>query len=729
MQVNVKFLDNLKVEASFDDYTIVADQPVRYKGEGLAPSPFDYFLASSALCAAYFVKVYCKARDISTDDIRITQNNIVDPENRYAQTFQIEVELPDYLSEKDRTGILAAIERCTVKKVIQQSPIFNIIARTTLESDNSLIYQLESDNKTQTHILGKDKSLEETARTMSKIITDLGIKIEIASWRNPIPHVWSVHIRDADCPINYTNGKGATKEAALCSALGEFIERLSTNYFYADYYLGHDIAHSSFVHYPNERWFPIDHSGEIPVGLMDENIISLIDPEQELNALNLIDTNSGNKDRGICALPFERQSDKNIVYIPVNVIGNLFVSNGMSAGNTPYEARVQCLSEIFERAIKNKIISEEIALPDIPREILQQYPNILEGIAKLESEGYPIVVKDASLGGLYPVLCVALLNPKTGGAYASFGAHPIFEVALERSLTELLQGRSFEGLNDMPAPTFNCFAVQEHNNLIDHFIDSSGVISWKFFSQSTDLEFSHWNFSGTTEQEFKYLMNILKELEKEVYIADYHDLGAYACRILVPGFSEIYQCEDLKWDNNNKALEYRQDILSLHSLNKKERKKLLQKLNESELDEQMPISELIGINFDENSPWGKLTIGELKCHLHLSLQNLNEAKELADIILAFNEFTDERKKFYQLLNIVLDISLDDSLDIQDYQVTLERVYGDALVQTARKVCQGEIVFLGLTPTDENLSGLDKHCRLIDSYKKIHAKRSLAQSSN
>ncbi len=58
----------------------------------------------------------------------------------------------------------------------------------------------------------------------------------------------------------------------------------------------------------------------------------------------LIDLQSGNDDRGICALPFTRQSDEQTVYIPMNIVGNLYVSNGMSAGNTRNEARVQgCL--------------------------------------------------------------------------------------------------------------------------------------------------------------------------------------------------------------------------------------------------------------------------------------------------------------------------------------------------------------------------------------------------
>ena len=108
MEIKVNFLENLRLEAKFDDFTVITDQPIRYKGDGSAPSPFDYFLASSALCAAYFVRVYCLARNIPTENIRLSQNNIVDPENRYNQIFKIQVELPEDISEKDREGILRA---------------------------------------------------------------------------------------------------------------------------------------------------------------------------------------------------------------------------------------------------------------------------------------------------------------------------------------------------------------------------------------------------------------------------------------------------------------------------------------------------------------------------------------------------------------------------------------------------------------------------------------------
>jgi ribosomal protein S12 methylthiotransferase accessory factor len=183
-----------------------------------------------------------------------------------------------------------------------------------------------------------------------------------------------------------------------------------------------------------------------------------------------------------------RQSDGEVVYFPTNLIDNLYLSNGMSAGNTLAEAQVQCLSEIFERAVKREISKAKSRCPMCRPRCWRNTPASWPA-SGLEEQGFPVLVKDASLGGQFPVMCVTLMNPRTGGVFASFGAHPSLEVALERSLTELLQGRSFEGLNDLPRPTFESNAVTEPNNFVEHFIDSSGVVSWRFFSAKADHEF------------------------------------------------------------------------------------------------------------------------------------------------------------------------------------------------------------------------------------------------
>jgi ribosomal protein S12 methylthiotransferase accessory factor YcaO/uncharacterized OsmC-like protein len=640
MEIKVNFLDKLRLEAKFDDFTVVADQPIRYKGDGSAPGPFDYFLASSALCAAYFVKLYCDTRNISTEHIRLSQNNIVDPENRYAQIFKIQVQLPPDISEVDRRGILNSIERCTVKKVVQEGPEFVIEEVANLDADAQALLSLKPNAESSTFILGKDLPLEQTIANMSGILAGLGIKIEIASWRNIIPNVWSLHIRDAHSPMCFTNGKGATKESALASALGEYIERLNNNHFYAGAYWGEDLANAEFVHYPNEKWFK-----------------------------------PGKKD----ALPKE-------------------------------------------------ILEGEICLPDVHAEVLATYPGILAGIQGLEAQGFPVLVKDASLGGVYTVMCVTLMNPKTGGVFASFGAHPSMEVALERSLTELLQGRSFEGLNDLPPPTFESNAVTEPYNFVEHFIDSSGIVSWRFFSATADHEFVAWNFAGkgstANVEEADRLLGILAGMGKEVYTAVHDQLGAMACRILVPGYSEIYPVEDLIWDNTNKALLFREDILNLHRLDDPSLVALLDRLDNNELDEYADIATLIGIEFDENTEWGQLTVLELKLLIHLALKQLEAAQDLVGAFLQYNDNTVERKLFYQALNVVLEVALDEELDIADYERNFRRMFGNARMDAVLGSVNGSVRFFGLTPTSMKLEGLDRHHRLIDSFKKLHAARAV-----
>lgn len=731
MEIKVNFLDKLRLEAKFDDFTVIADQPIRYKGDGSAPGPFDYFLASSALCAAYFVKLYCDTRNISTENIRLSQNNIVDPENRYQQIFKIQVELPDDISAHDRQGIVRSIERCTVKKVVQAGPEFVIEMVKNLDADALSLLALKSGDTTSTFIAGKDLPLEQTIANMSGLLANLGIKIEIASWRNLIPNVWSLHIRDAHSPMCFANGKGATKESALASALGEYIERLSNNHFYAGAFWGQDIANASFVHYPNERWFKPGKGDALPAEILDAYCLDIFNPEGELHGSHLIDTNSGNVERGICSLPYVRQSDGQIVYFPSNLIENLYVSNGMSAGNTLAEAQVQCLSEIFERAVKRVILESEIALPDVPQEVLAKYPGILAGIRALEEQGYPVLIKDASLGGIYPVMCVTLMNPRTGGVFASFGAHPSFEVALERSLTELLQGRSLEGLNDLPPPTFSSDVVTESHNFVEHFIDSSGIVSWRFFSAKSDYEFVEWDFSGQGEysntKEATALFGILEAMGKEVYVASYDQLGAIACRILVPGYSEVYPIEDLVWDNTNKALLFRADILNLHSLDQTKLSALLERLENNDLDDYGDIATLIGIEFDENSVWGQLTVLELKLLIQLVLKRYGEALELVGAFLQYNDHTVDRRLFYQALNAVLEIELDDELALKDYIVNLRRMFGDVRMDAVLGSMDGSMRFYGLMPTSLKLEGLDRHHRLLDSYRKLHVARHKAMA--
>ncbi|WP_108651672.1 30S ribosomal protein S12 methylthiotransferase accessory factor YcaO [Dongshaea marina] len=573
----------------------------------------------------------------------------------------------------------------------------------------------------KTFIPSKDAALEETIEGFRSQLAAHGFDIEEVSWLNPLPNVWSVHIHDRNCPQCFTNGKGATKKAALASALGEYIERLSCNYFFADYYLGSELSEQPFVHYPNERWFTIEDEELLPEGMMDSQMWQFYDPEQLLMPGDLIDLQSGNERRGICTLPFERVRDGQTLYIPVNLIGNLYVSNGMAAGNTPAEAKVQALSEIMERYVKNRVIANGLSLPEIPQTVLDLYPATAQTVASLREEGIPLVLFDASLGGEFPVIGAALLHQQTAGCFVSFGAHPRFEVALERTVTELFQGRSLKELDIFPMPTFDEEELADPQNLETHFIDSSGSIGWELFSDDKDFDFVHWDFQGSSSEELQRLHSLCHGLGHDIYVSEYQHLGAYACRILVPGMSEIYPIEELLENNNNRAFQLREHLLSLdHFATDPELcSELLEHLEELELDDWSRVRELIGIAPDKQSPWFTLRLGELKCLLALGCQDHSLALGYAQWTLQMNQssFSPERLNLYRCLKTVLELKLDENRSLANYRGILNQMFGENLLERCyRTVYEGQA--LHALPAIDSLNQLGSHKKLIETYQKL-----------
>ena len=565
-------------------------------------------------------------------------------------------------------------------------------------------------------ILGKDASLESSIATLQAKLLALDIHVIEQSWLNEIEGIWSVHVIDRDCTRLFTNGKGASQLAARASALGEYFERLSTNYFWTHFYLGETIANKDFVHYPNEKWFKVSGK-KWPKELLTPELQSYYNPQGTVLASQLIDLNSGNAERGICAIPYTRLRDGLVTYFPVNLIGNLYVSNGMSAGNTMMEARTQALAEIFERDIKYKIIREGICLPDVPEAVLNRYPRIAAGIKGLRDAGYGILVKDASLGGQFPVMCVTLLHPQDQGCFASFGAHPRFEVALERALTELLQGRAIDNLSNFSAPGFDMEEIADSQNLEIHFVDSSGVISWDFCRNKPDYEFVDWNFGTTTHEDYDWCVNTIHALGKDMYIADFTHLGVYACRIFVPGMSEIYPVEELEWANNTVGNLVRPYALRLQDLSKKESTKLLKVLVDLDIADDLPVTMLIGLCADANTAWVDLRVGELKTLAALACGATDGILDGCAWIAQFNELSPARAKLYRCISNIVQLN-EEMNSSAAFEANLQLMYGAETLQQAHKLINQKEQYLGLGNLGVNMENCKMHQQLLAAYGKI-----------
>jgi len=575
----------------------------------------------------------------------------------------------------------------------------------------------------QTLPAGKDAPLVETIARATGLLDRIGFAAEPVSWLNPAPNCWSVHLRSKECEYLYTNGKGTSKQASLASALGEYLERLSTNFFFSDYYLGNESRKNSFLFYPGEKWFPVKTEDRIPLNfpeglkLLNSDLLQLYDPDNELRCSHLFDHNSNPSDGGICSLPFTDISSEEIIYFPVSILNNLYVSNGMAAGNSRSECYSQALSEIIERYVKNHVIANGVALPDIPPGVIKRYPKINSILSELSKHHMTVMVKDCSLGGKFPVICVLLAHPASGGAYAAFGASYRFETAIERTLTELLQGRQLDQLGSFSPPVHELSLAADSFNLESHFINSDGFLSWDMFKTKPDYPFTPWDFSGTTQKEYLLLRTLIENCGYRIYTADYNHCGMSACRIIVPGMSEIYPVDDLIWNNKNSGSTIRRQLLHLPRLNSDELSTVLETVESMNLSDQSRISDLIGILFDPDSAWYLLSVGELKALLYLALQRYKDAYEWCNWCCDHGGMKQPRQTLFRLLTTLLGFIVQKG-EISSYSKGLRLYYKEEMIHEAEKIIAAELTFPGLTFADSWQKISASHANLLKLYNQL-----------
>ncbi|UQB43384.1 YcaO-like family protein [Thiomicrospira microaerophila] len=539
-----------------------------------------------------------------------------------------------------------------------------------------------------TFIKGKDQSLENSIAFMQQTLKQQSFEINEVNWLNPVENIYSLHIHDRVCPGLFTNGKGASRKATLASALGEFLERLSTHYFFSDYYLEPALENKqAWLYYPNEKAFEQQDYKQC----LNPALWSIYDPHQEIQAEHLLSFND-NSDM-IRALEMRHAANDEVIYVPMNLLSNLYASNGLSAGNSRFEAAVQGLSEIFERWVKNKILKENLCLPEVPAEIIAGFPSIARSLQDLRDQGLEVSVRDASLGGQFPVMNVTLFDPKQGRCFASFGAHPLFEVALERTLTESLQGRHLGFLDGFQVPSFDQQAVAEDENLENHFIDSSGLINARFIANQADFEFVNWNWDLTTEAQWHWLVSLAKKQGFDVYIAHYDQYDFHACRIIAPGMSEVYPMDELLVKNQNDGRKLRQALDQFATDHKPH--SVLELLDEIGFSDHQGIASLIGLMPDPGCGWNDFKIIDLRFWLEVYAKDFDAAYQSLQVCKAYVHPEKSMAQVYEAMQFALDIELD-SLDFKAYEQGMSRLFGPKTLEQVRAHLSGEVIAWGLT---------------------------------
>lgn len=515
------------------------------------------------------------------------------------------------------------------------------------------------------NLQSKNLPVEESIKKMKAVLEDVGCQTTFEQEKHPLENCFSVNLKSIEAPRHiYSNGKGIISNASIASAYGEYIERLQTNNFFIDFYL------------PNRKYYPDEVAFDFDGDYLNKELKKIYNPNDELSDYDLVDYNSDYEDK-VVALPFIRQSNNETTYIPINILSNLYVSNGLATGNTPNEAKVQALSEIFERYAKIEIIKKGYALPVFPEDILNKFEKVSADVKALRDLGFIIEVLDASLDGKFPVTAISLINPKNSTLFVSFGAHPILEVSLERTMTELMQGRDLDNLDAFEIPTFDMSIVSDSFNIESHFIDSNGKLGFAFLNSNKTFKYAPWKYEGNgSDDEYTYLLDILKSMDKDMYLREYSYLDFYSCQMIVPEVSEVYPIEDLTYNNKNSGKIIRDMILNYKNYDAEE---ILDAFET--LDNSLNIELYIGVIFEQN-----FTMGEFKTQLLLDLEYYDDAFELLE--------AGTNKIGHIILELIK--MQEQELNWEDYEEGLYNIYGKENLEKAVNILEGEDTFINTT---------------------------------
>ncbi len=335
-----------------------------------------------------------------------------------------------------------------------------------------------------------------------------------------------------------TNGKDFNLQIARKKALGEFFERFLCKNFFEDFFienLYNDAKNTKFLNKKLYELYEIDN--------LEKN--------------DLIDFNSSSYE--ILSIPFE-SNEKEIIYFPINIIQNLYASNGMAFHFDKQKALFNALFEVMERYVKFFVLKNIYQLPKIAHKYNNEF----------------IQIYDATLDGKYPVMAASLIKNKK--IILTFGSDFNKEEAIKKAYLELFQGRNdFENIGTITNNISECI---DSFNLEKHFISSDGDVHKDILKGN--YRTLKWNFKET----FNYF--------EKYYIKDYSYENYYAFHLIVPGFSEVYPMDDLIYNNKNRGKFYRKYVLNCKNYTKKEILEIFNNINPF-----IDIGRFIGVEFEK----------------------------------------------------------------------------------------------------------------------------------
>lgn len=499
----------------------------------------------------------------------------------------------------------------------------------------------------------KDEKPEKTVMKIKNILHELNC-VTREEWLCSVQGIYSVHIVIEGTSI-CANGKGTTKALTLASGYGELIERLQS--------LINFRMSSVFNYYISEKKICVcpDQIVRKSHILCEEEMkwLSSVANKKEILDLDhkLMNFTGGQ----IIELVYNAYDSSDFIAIPYVLADLYYGSNGMAAGNSKEEAMVQGISEIFERFVVKEIVGKrlknDISFADITGFLCKRYESISDIITECEKSGYKIHVIDLSYEYGLPVIATAFVNKIDMQYFINFGCHPVLEIAVTRSITELLQGRdigSIVGMSKLES-NINDISIRKNRNSI--FVNGVGVYPYIIFNlKQKDANVIWTNKYDNNKEILSTYVQLIKNMGKEIYYRDMSFLGFPAYHIIIPGFSEI--AEDIVEVNRFFDLsETAKIIMDIHNINDDAARKVIDLLNIANPDSTTTVADIIHLPIYEQNqnPLSDITIDLLGMMLCAYVEDFANGIKYSRRYIKFLEENGASKEIVKYYRTILAI--------------------------------------------------------------------------
>ena len=387
----------------------------------------------------------------------------------------------------------------------------------------------------------------ETVGRLKQILQSVDFEPEEMNIQSGVGSVCSLRVTLKNTGIGQ-NGKGASAAYARASGYAELMERLQTGFLFQHGFDDETAHWGGFRAGPDERPATAEELKGLGGRLLEDSIRAII---RESGGMSFLPVNAAEymslwdfaaEDGKFAALPFVSMTDGRTEYLPDCLYRAFYFTNGSCAGNSRAEALVQGMSEIAERWAGGRIMTGRLTPPVIPDEVIAQFPPLAEMVAEFRSHSrYQLRIMDASCGRGLPVICAAVIDRRNGAVTLRLGAHPRFETALERTLTEILQGKRIGSM--VGAPLYDVKLDDYSQSIVNRFNflkDSTGVFPSELFAEEPSWAYSPFaSAPEDAEGQLAFMREVYRRMGWTPYVRDCSFLGFPSYHVVVPGESMV----------------------------------------------------------------------------------------------------------------------------------------------------------------------------------------------